>query len=429
MSDPGTRATVGARTIRATGVVLVAVIAVLAAGCTDAGPGGVAESSATPGATGGSGAIRVGMTPAEAEALADVVSACAEESGIEIEIVPGTDDEIRSRLQGEGAADEGLDIAVTSSSAIGDLATAELIAPLETSDQGAFASVGSTAMSHAGRAYGVPLTLSAVVLVRNTDLAPQAPRSFAELIAIGDDAVAGVAADYPLLIGIDGGDGAARVLHPLQASFSAPAFPTAPDGSLDRSRPLLGGEQGESFAIALRDWSARGLVIANVTGDIARDEFLAGKAPFLITTTETADEVVDSGLSIAVEPVPAAGGTTPVSLVDVRGMVIPASSDRVEDAGAVMESCFGTLEAQTALVASTGRTPAALDAIEQSSMTPATAALAAIAVDGVALPTAAGIDEAVDAWGGALLEIIDGGTDPVARWRALVGEVEGALTP
>ena len=407
----------------------MAAIVVLVTGCTDADPGGVVESSASPGATGESGAIRIGASPAEAAALADVVPTCVEKSGIEIELVPSTEEEIRSVLRGEAAAAATLDIAVTSSSAIGDLVAAERLASLETISQDAFAGVGSAAMSHAGRAYGVPLTLSTVVMVRNTDLALQAPHDFAELVAIGDAAVAGVAADYPLLVGLDGGGGAARVLHPLQSSFSAPAFPTAPDGSLDGARPLFGGAQGEAFAIALRDWSARGLVIANVTGAIARDEFLAGKAPFLITTTETAAEVVDSGLPIAVEPVPTAGGAASIALVDVRGMVIPASSDRAEDAIAVIGPCFAAPRAQAALAASTGSTPAALAAIEQTSTTPTRAALSAIAVAGVALPAVAGIDDAVGLWGEALLEIIGGGTDPVARWRALVGEVELALSP
>ena len=86
------------------------------------------------------------------------------------------------------------------------------------------------------------------------------------------------AAQYPVLVP-SGLESDPYHLYPLQTSYGAPLFGTNPDGSYNPEDLLIGSPGGDVFAQKLVEWGQEGVLNTNITNEIARDEFAAGKSP------------------------------------------------------------------------------------------------------------------------------------------------------
>src|SRR5690606_2122291 len=125
--------------------------------------------------------------------------------------------------------------------------------------------------------------------------------------------------EYAFLVGLDPEAADPYHLYPFQTSFGAPVFGTAADGSYDAADLQIGNAGGQAFASWLAEQGAAGILNTNITGDLARENFNAGKAPFFLTGPWNAPSAVEAGLNIVVDPIPSAGGQAAQPFAGVQG--------------------------------------------------------------------------------------------------------------
>lgn len=207
-------------------------------------------------------------------------------------------------VQGESPC---VDALVSPHDWIGDLVRHDMIAPtLLSADQAQmFPTWARKALTFDGLLYGLPVTADAVALIRNTNLAPQIPATFEDLISSGQtlrDAER-VAEVLALRVG-DQGD--PFQVWPLFASAGGWLFGRAPDGNWDTS--CIGIDSPESIAAfeRLRSLGEAGIGVLRRSIDrtAAFDLFTSGRTAYLITTSDGLWHARRAGLPIAVSAVP-----------------------------------------------------------------------------------------------------------------------------
>ena len=129
--------------------------------------------------------------------------------------------------------------------------------------------------------------------MRNNALAKETPATFDELIAQGKQ----LTPDHPVLIQ-QGDKGDAYHLYPVQSSFGAPLFKP------DTTEIGMKGEAGEKFAAYIKKLTNEGVLSESIGGDQAKQAFLDGKSPYIITGPWWTGEFTKAGLDISVLPVP-----------------------------------------------------------------------------------------------------------------------------
>lgn len=209
---------------------------------------------------------------------------------------------------------------------IGDLVARELIEPVLLSDdqQRVIPAWARAALLLDNRLYGIPVTADAVALIRNRSLAPEAPATFEELVAVGEALrEAGRVTDVLAMRITEGGD--PFQLWPLFTSAGGWLFGRNGDGTWDPHR--IGTDSAESVAAFERLRSlgeaGSGILRSTMTREQAFDLFTAQRTAFLITTSDGLHHVRGTSLPIAVSPVPAfADGGAAVGFSLVHGLMI-----------------------------------------------------------------------------------------------------------
>lgn len=403
----------------------LAMSAIVLAGCT-APAGEPGEGSEEPQFE---GSLTVWVDADRAGVLEDVAAAFEDERGVSVELVTKDFGAIRDEFITQAPTGNGPDIIVGAHDWLGKLVQNGVVAPLELGDKASeFQDVAVTAMSYEGQTYGLPYSVENIALVRNVDIAPEAPETFDDLIAAGQAAVAEGAAEYPFLVGLDPAAADPYHLYPLQASFGAPVFEITADGTYDPTTLALGNEGGEAFAVKLREWGQAGILNTNISGDIAREEFVAGKSGYFLTGPWNIPAISEGGINYAIDPIPTAGGETATPFVGVQGFYVSSESENQLAANEFLVNYIGTDEVQTALYEVGGRAPALLSAFEAAQSDADVAAFGAVGAEGVPMPNVPAMDVVWSDWGSTEVAIINGQGDPVELWRAMVESIQSKIT-
>lgn len=400
----------------------LAISAIVLAGCSS--PAGEQE----PDAQQFEGSLTIWVDADRVPVLEGIAEQFEEERGVSVELVTKEFGTIRDDLITQAPTGNGPDIIVGAHDWLGKLVQNGVVAPLELGDKASeFQEVAVTAMSYEGQTYGLPYSVENIALVRNVDIAPDAPETFDDLIAAGQAAVADGSAEYAFLVGLDPNAADPYHLYPLQASFGAPVFEITEDGTYDPTALALGKEGGEAFAVKLREWGQAGLLNTNISGDIAREEFVAGKSPFWLTGPWSIPAITEAGINYAVDPIPTAGGEVATPFVGVQGFFVSSESENKLAANEFLVNYVGTEAVQTALYEVGGRAPALLSAFEAAQADEVVGAFGAVGANGVPMPNVPAMDVVWSDWGSTEVAIINGQGDPVELWRAMVASIESKI--
>jgi arabinogalactan oligomer/maltooligosaccharide transport system substrate-binding protein len=363
-----------------------------------------------------------------AEVIEDIAAQFEEERGVAVDLVVKDFGDIRDDFVTQVPTGNGPDIIVGAHDWLGKLVQNGVVAPLELGDAAdQFQSVAVSAMSYEGQNYGLPYSVENIALLRNTALAPDAPATMDDAIAAGQALVDGGQAEYPFLVGLDPNAADPYHLYPLQASFGAPVFELNADGTYDPTALALGGAGGEAFAQQLAEWGAAGVLNTNISGDIAKEEFVAGKSPFFLTGPWNVPAIAEAGIDYAIDPIPSAGGEAATPFVGVQGFYISSQSENTLAANEFLVNYLGTEEVQTALYEVGGRAPALISAFEAAQDDADVAAFGAVGAEGVPMPNVPAMDAVWADWGATEVAIINGQGDPVTLWQAMVASIEGKI--
>lgn len=347
------------------------------------------------------------------------------ETGVTVTVVQKEFGDIRSDFLALVPTGEGPDIAVGAHDWLGSFIVNGVISSIDLADKSAeFSDVSLAAFTWDGQLYGLPTAVESVGLIRNTDLAPDpVPGTFEEMVAAGE----ATGAQYPFLIKT-GPEGDAYTYYAFQTSFGAPVFQQNDDGSYS-SELGMGGDEGAAFADWLADngQSGTGLLNTDITLDIAEAEFMAGNSPYIIDGPWNVTKYEDAGLTIAVDPIPAAGPETAAPFVGVQGFYLSAQSENALLATDFLVNYMTTEEAQTAIYESDPRPPAMNAVADSLSDDPVLTGFLAAAENGAPMPSIPEMNSVWDFWGVTQASIISGAAEPGPAWEKMITDIETAI--
>ena len=397
----------------------VAVVASLAlAGCSS-GEAGAGDSSASATST-----LTVWVDSERVDALKDAAAAYEDKTGVVVKLVSKDNATIKDDFIQQVPTGKGPDITMGAHDWLGELVTNGVVSPIELGDKAAeFLPVALNAATYDGKVYQLPYAVENLALLRNADLAPTAPTSYDDMIALGT--AAGV--QYPFVVE-QGVDGNPYHLYPFQTGFGAPVFGTDANGGYDATKLELGNAGGDAFATWLGSQGKNGTGVFNteITGDIANEAFTTGKAAFWLTGPWNVGAATDAGINVAVDPIPSAGTETAQPFAGVKGFFISEQSKNKVAANDFLVNYIGTEDVQLSLFKSGNVLPALAAAAETASEDPIVAGFAAAGANAVPMPAIPAMGQVWQFWGIAEAAIING-ADPVTTWQKLATDVQGAI--
>ena len=397
----------------------VAVVASLAlAGCSS-GEAGAGDSSASATST-----LTVWVDSERVDALKDAAAAYEDKTGVVVKLVSKDNATIKDDFIQQVPTGKGPDITMGAHDWLGELVTNGVVSPIELGDKAAeFLPVALNAATYDGKVYQLPYAVENLALLRNADLAPTAPTSYDDMIALGT--AAGV--QYPFVVE-QGVDGNPYHLYPFQTGFGAPVFGTDANGGYDATKLELGNAGGDAFATWLGSQGKNGTGVFNteITGDIANEAFTTGKAAFWLTGPWNVGAATDAGINVAVDPIPSAGTETAQPFAGVKGFFISEQSKNKVAANDFLVNYIGTKDVQLSLFKSGNVLPALAAAAETASEDPIVAGFAAAGANAVPMPAIPAMGQVWQFWGIAEAAIING-ADPVTTWQKLATDVQGAI--
>lgn len=396
--------------------------------------GGLATAMALTGCAGGgstgsdsgSQTLTVWVDPNRAEELKDIAAKFEEDKGISVKLVQKEyGDVMKEDFVKQVPTGKGPDVIVGGHDWLGLFVQNGVVAPLELGDSAAdYSDVAIRAMSYEGTSYGLPVSIENIALVRNTALAPSTPASWDDLVAAGRAVVASGAAQYPVLVP-SGPESDPYHLYPLQTSYGAPLFGTNPDGSYNPDDLLIGSPGGDVFASKLVEWGQEGVLNTNITNEIARDEFAAGKSPYMLSGSWNLPAFEEAGIDYAIDPIPQAGPEAPTPFVGVQGFFVSAKSENALAANEFVVNYLGSEEVQLALYEAGGRPPALTSAFEiASAENPDVGAYGEIGLTGVPMPAIPEMGAVWNYWGATEAALVNNTAgDPAEAWQTMADRI------
>lgn len=389
-------------------------------GATGTGTGTTAPTSAAPSLT---GTLTMWVDETRIDSMKPIVEAFKEKTGVEVDLVQKISGDIRTDFVSQVPTGEGPDVIIGAHDWTGEFVNNGVVAPIELGDKASgFATSAVQAFTYDGQLYGVPYAIENIALVRNNDIVSDTKATtFDELVDEGKAA----GKKYPVVIQ-QGDQGDAYHLYPLQTSFDAPIFKQDASGSYTNELGL-GGENGQKFATYLAKLGKDKVLSGSIDGDKAKNAFLKGETPYIVTGPWYTTEFTKAGLDISVLPVPSAGGSEAKPFVGVQGAFISAQSKNKLLANEFVVNYLTTEEVQTELYKSGGRLPA-LTAAADKVDDPVLKGFLAAGATGAPMPSIPEMGAMWAFWGTTQVQIINGqAKDPVAAWDKMVDNMQKAV--
>ena len=367
------------------------------------------------------GSLTVWVDETRQDAVTAAATSFEEETGTSVEVVLKNFEDIRADFLAQVPTGEGPDITVGAHDWLGELTTNGVVAPLELGDKASeFETVSLEAFTQDGQVYGLPYAIENIALIRNTQLAAEAPATWDDAVAAGQAA----GTTFPILVQSDNDKGDPYTHYPFQTSFGAPVFTQNEDGSYS-SELAMGGPEGQAYATWLGEQGAAGVLRQDTTYDIAVEAFKNGESPFIVGGPWMIESF--EGMDLSIDPIPAAGDQPAQPFVGVQGFYLSAESENAIVANDFLVNFLSTEEAQTALYKAGNRSPAlTVSADKAAAEDPIIAGFRAVGADAVPMPS---IPEMASVWSfwGVTEAAIVGGADPITTWDKMIADIQAAI--
>lgn len=322
--------------------------------------------------------------------LKQLVNEFEQESSLHVQVLKVPFDALQKKFLVAGPADQGPDLLIGPQDWLGVFATAGLLEPvpetvLSSERRADFIPVAIEAVTFEGKVYAVPLLLDCIALLRNTELAPQAPTSLEELVSQAQSVQQGsVRGFYYELNNF-------YFSWPFLAAHGAHLFHTE-GGHLDPFQLGLdepAAVNGMQFLADLR--GKYNLIPLGATNDLAKSLFLDKKLAMTLAGPWMMDSVREAQIPYVVEPIPpTADGGVAAPFVGATGLMQSAGS-RNPSGGEALYKFLTRTDSIYRLALAAGRAPADKNALEKASQQPVVGrdimAFARIAEQGTPMPS------------------------------------------
>ena len=341
-------------------------------------------------------------------------------TGVKVNVVQKSESDMDTEFTTQVPTGNGPDLIVMAHDKLGALVANGVVAPVDLCEaKSNFADVAVKAVTYNGQTYGVPYAVESVALVRNNALTKDTPTTYDDMIASGK--TTGV--EYPFIIQM-GDKGDPYHFYGFQTSFGAPVFKTNADGEYT-SELALGGSGGTDFATWLKAQGDAGVFSPSITGDIAKQAFLDGKAAYTVTGPWNVTAFREAGMDVSVLPIPSAGSQAAQPFVGVQ-MFYQSAKSANPVAAKQFFNYLATPEAQEKMQRLGGRA-SAMPEVAAKSGDPDIKDFAKVAESGALAPAIPAMGSVWNFWGQTEANIVTGTETPAEGWATMVTNINNAI--
>ncbi|MFI6779668.1 extracellular solute-binding protein [Micromonospora sp. NPDC050276] len=412
--------------IRTAGVVALFALALAASGC-----GGDSDEPAakeTPKAAGSK--LVIWADDKRTAALKPFAEKFGQENGVTVEVQAVSKD-LQTNFVTASQQGSGPDVVVGAHDWIGNLVQNGAIDPVQlAADQkSAFNPTAIKAVTFNGQLYGVPYAQENLALIRNTELAPEAPKTIEDLVASGKRLKTAKKATETLCLQV-GQNGDAYHIYPLYTSAGGYLFGTGANGDYDPKD--LGVGKPESIAafkkIAALGEKGAGVLKRSIADTNSIATFTGKKCAYLVSGPWAVADVKKANIKYDISAIPGfAGGKEAQPFVGVQAFYVAAKGKNKALAQEFVANYTTTPELAVALYHAEARPPALTTALDQVKGTdPDLAKFQEAGKNGQVLPAIPAMAAIWDPFGKAEAAVI-GGADPTSTITAAGKAISGQI--
>ena len=361
--------------------------------------------------------------PEYIDALQAMGDAFGEDFGLTVAVQEFGTGDIDSIIPVAAPAGQGPDVFISPHDKLGALVSAGLISPLEVASPESYTEATYNSFNYAGDIYGIPFTFENVAFFRNTDLVPDAPESWDEVLEISREIAADNGDDFAEnSYGFVRMEGDPYHFFPIQTAFGGYVFGVNEDGSYNAEDVGLGNDGSLASAEYWGTLVDEGLQPPGVDWELMHVMFETGQSAMTITGPWALSRLRDAGVPYAISAVPGESQDGQPFL-GVWGFVVNSFSEQQLLAGIFLNEYVATDEGMLALYEANNRAPAWV-ATAEAVDDPDLAAFTEAGANGLAMPAIPEMAQVWDAWGNAVVLIAQQADDPDAAFSSAAEQVE-----
>jgi arabinogalactan oligomer / maltooligosaccharide transport system substrate-binding protein len=305
--------------VRRITLALVAGSMLFAAGCSAGGRG------ASGGAAEGGVALTIWADDKYSRAIKASAIQWGEQNDLRVNVQTVSKD-LQTVFVTASQAGKGPDLVMGAHDWIGNLVQNGAIDPLQLTDdtRTAFNELAIKGVTYNGQVYGIPYAIENVVLFRNTDLAPEAPKTMEELVAKGKELKASGKVSEIMALPV-GPNGDPYHMYPIYTSAGGYLFGKGPEGDYN-PKDLGVGKLGAVRAfekIQELGEKGEGALKRSISPDNVNSIFTSKKTAFMLSGPWQIPDIKKSGVKYAISPIPSfQGGDEARPFVGVQAMYV-----------------------------------------------------------------------------------------------------------
>ena len=404
------------------GIAVCGVLAVTAtlAACSNGSSSSSSSQSASASSGSSVGSLTVWADDTRYSQIQELAKDFTAATKVDVQVVQKSETDMDQEFTTQVPTGNGPDLIVMAHDKLGALVSNGVVAPVDLGEaKSKFADVAVKAVTYNGQTYGVPYAVESVALVRNNALTKDEPKTYDDMIASGK--TTGV--QYPFIIQM-GDKGDPYHFYGFQTSFGAPVFNTNADGEYT-SELAMGGSGGTDFATWLKAQGDAGVISPSITGDIAKQAFLDGKAAYTVTGPWNVAAFREAGMDVSVLSIPSAGSQAAQPFVGVQ-MFYQSAKSANPVAAKQFFNYLATPEAQEEMQKLGGRA-SAMPEVAAKSDDQDIKDFAKVAESGALAPAIPAMGSVWNFWGQTEANIVSGTETPAEGWATMVTNINNAI--
>ncbi len=363
-----------------------------------------------------------------APALAEYGKKFGEENGVTVAVQVAT--ETRQQFKDATKVGKGPDVVVGAHDWVGELVQNGTVAPiqLDAATSAKFLPDAAKAAQFNGQNYGVPYAVENLGLIRNTDLAPDAPKTLDELIAKGNELVSAGKTKQVLVQNI-GKKGNAYFTFPYFSAFGGKIFATKANGDFDATKLVVNSPENLKAAELIAKLGKDKVLSTNVDDTNMDALFDSGDSAFLISGPWSIAPAKKAGINYAISPMPSvAGGEAMKPFLGVQMFYVSSKAKNAAMAQEFVTNYVPRKDVQLALFEAGQRPPALQEAYDEvAASNPDMKAWFEAGQGGPLMPNIPAMNAVWEPFGIATADIISGKAAPKARLDAAQKEIEANI--
>jgi arabinogalactan oligomer / maltooligosaccharide transport system substrate-binding protein len=400
-------------------------------GGTEAAQGGTeAAQGGTETPAGGGGEVVIWADDKRAAVLSEFATKFAASSGFNLKVQAVSKD-LQTNFVTASQAGKGPDIVVGAHDWIGNMVQNGSIEPIQLTDEqkGAFNPLAIKGVTFTGQVYGVPYAVENLALIRNTDLAPDAPKTLEDLVKAGKALKSSKKASEILSLQV-GNNGDAYHIYPLYASGGGYLFGVGANGDYDPKD--LGVAKPEAIAafakIGKLGEKGAGALKRSIQPENSISLFTGKKSAFLVSGPWAITDIKKAGIKYDITAIPGfADGKPAKPFVGVQAFYVASKGKNKALAQEFVTNHLTTPELAVALYQAEPRPPALTAALDQvKANDPDLEKFLAAGAEGDILPAIPAMAAVWDPFGKAAAAVV-GGADPKTAVPAAAKVIEGQI--